>query len=331
MSCWRQGRESQVRAPALGRAGGPAGRRCWQVHVGNVVYLIPELTDEEMAAVDVHDGSVEEWQDLMGPPTLTIRDFLHETWLPRSASTSASGSPGTAGPAGSTWPWSASTMSTGTTTTASTRPLLTSCTWMTRTAASAWPSTGTTAAATTTGPWRRPSTTRISCAPTAPPGVPGDRRDSRWQPSPAHRSSRPVPDLVVRRAPLGRCRRCALQRDTDGYRHRTVRDRLRRPRLRRPAGVGAFRAVRGAHHRVPPDLTTGDADGPQTHRYLTLPVQFNGLPTADGFVDGLLVPAERRGTPAAAEADLESVSWARIKAALAPRPASRRVPVGEPP
>ena len=44
-------------------------------HVGDRVYPISELTDEMLAEIQLHDGSVEEWYELIGEPTLTLLDF----------------------------------------------------------------------------------------------------------------------------------------------------------------------------------------------------------------------------------------------------------------
>ena len=44
-------------------------------HVGDRVYPVHELTDEMLAEIQLHDGSVEEWYELIGEPTLTLLDF----------------------------------------------------------------------------------------------------------------------------------------------------------------------------------------------------------------------------------------------------------------
>ena len=44
-------------------------------HSGDRVYPIPELTDEMIAQIRLDDGSVDEWYDLVGEPTLTLLDF----------------------------------------------------------------------------------------------------------------------------------------------------------------------------------------------------------------------------------------------------------------
>lgn len=44
-------------------------------HTGDFVYRIIELTDSQQAQIDVHDGSVEDWRDIVGDPTLTALDF----------------------------------------------------------------------------------------------------------------------------------------------------------------------------------------------------------------------------------------------------------------
>ena len=42
---------------------------------GNRVYSIVELTDEDVARIDIRDGSVDDWLDVLGEPTVTTLDF----------------------------------------------------------------------------------------------------------------------------------------------------------------------------------------------------------------------------------------------------------------
>ena len=44
-------------------------------HVGDRVYPIHYLSDEMVEEIQLHDGSVEEWFELIGEPTLTLLDF----------------------------------------------------------------------------------------------------------------------------------------------------------------------------------------------------------------------------------------------------------------
>ena len=44
-------------------------------HVGDRLYPISYLTDEMVEKIRLHDGSVEEWYELIGEPTLTLLDF----------------------------------------------------------------------------------------------------------------------------------------------------------------------------------------------------------------------------------------------------------------
>ena len=44
-------------------------------HRGDRSYPFFELTDQDLAAIDVHDGSIAEWFDLLGDPTLTALDL----------------------------------------------------------------------------------------------------------------------------------------------------------------------------------------------------------------------------------------------------------------
>lgn len=43
-------------------------------HVGTIVPIF-ELSDEDVAQIDLHDGTVDDWQDVVGPPTLTAAQF----------------------------------------------------------------------------------------------------------------------------------------------------------------------------------------------------------------------------------------------------------------
>ena len=47
-----------------------------EVHSEDRIYHILELTDSDLNTIDVKDGSVFDWQDVLGEPTLTARDFL---------------------------------------------------------------------------------------------------------------------------------------------------------------------------------------------------------------------------------------------------------------
>ena len=46
-----------------------------QAHVGNRIYPIFELADEDVALIDIKDGSVEDWEEVVGEPSLTAIDF----------------------------------------------------------------------------------------------------------------------------------------------------------------------------------------------------------------------------------------------------------------
>ena len=52
----------------------PAG-----AHVGDRLYSIAYLTDEMLAGIELYDGSVEEWYELIGEPAMTLLDF-HERY-----------------------------------------------------------------------------------------------------------------------------------------------------------------------------------------------------------------------------------------------------------
>ncbi len=45
------------------------------------LYPFVELTDADLAQIDVTDGSIDEWVDLLGEPTLTALDFQTDPWL----------------------------------------------------------------------------------------------------------------------------------------------------------------------------------------------------------------------------------------------------------
>ena len=48
-------------------------------HVGDRVIPIPEIPDDFLEEIDIHDGSVQEWVDLFGEPTLTPFDLTPST------------------------------------------------------------------------------------------------------------------------------------------------------------------------------------------------------------------------------------------------------------
>ena len=43
--------------------------------VGDRVIPIPEITEEAVARIDLQDGTIAEWWDILGEPALTITDF----------------------------------------------------------------------------------------------------------------------------------------------------------------------------------------------------------------------------------------------------------------
>ena len=45
-------------------------------HVGDVIYPIFELLDEDLDRIDLTDGSVEDWLEVVGEPSLTAADFV---------------------------------------------------------------------------------------------------------------------------------------------------------------------------------------------------------------------------------------------------------------
>ena len=51
-----------------------------EAHLGGRVFPIPYLTDEMVETIQLDDGSVDEWIDLVGEPTMTLLDFVEEWW-----------------------------------------------------------------------------------------------------------------------------------------------------------------------------------------------------------------------------------------------------------
>ena len=47
-------------------------------HVGDRLYPIPYLSDEMLAEIQLDDGQIQEWYDLLGEPTLNLLDFTEE-------------------------------------------------------------------------------------------------------------------------------------------------------------------------------------------------------------------------------------------------------------
>ena len=51
-----------------------------EAHLGGRVFPIPYLTDEMVENIQLDDGSVHEWIELVGEPTMTLLDFVEERW-----------------------------------------------------------------------------------------------------------------------------------------------------------------------------------------------------------------------------------------------------------
>ena len=49
-----------------------------EAHVGGRVFPVPELTEEMLEQIQLDDGSVEEWFDLLGEPAMTLLDFAFQ-------------------------------------------------------------------------------------------------------------------------------------------------------------------------------------------------------------------------------------------------------------
>ena len=52
-------------------------------HVGDVVYPFTEITDEMLEMMDLTDGSIEDWETVMGEPTLNLLGFTRLKYVPR--------------------------------------------------------------------------------------------------------------------------------------------------------------------------------------------------------------------------------------------------------
>lgn len=56
-----------------------AAMACWPVdgeaHLGDRLYVVHEISDEDLALIDINDGSTEDWQEILSEPTLTSLDF----------------------------------------------------------------------------------------------------------------------------------------------------------------------------------------------------------------------------------------------------------------
>ena len=51
-----------------------------EAHLGGRVFPIPYLTDEMVENIQLDDGLVDEWIELVGEPTMTLLDFVEERW-----------------------------------------------------------------------------------------------------------------------------------------------------------------------------------------------------------------------------------------------------------
>ena len=44
-------------------------------HIGDNIYLVYEIADADLADIDITDGSVADWEDVVGDPSLVATDF----------------------------------------------------------------------------------------------------------------------------------------------------------------------------------------------------------------------------------------------------------------
>ncbi len=51
-----------------------------EAHLGDRVYPIPYLSDEMLEQIQLHDGLVDEWYELVGEPTMSLLDFTEELY-----------------------------------------------------------------------------------------------------------------------------------------------------------------------------------------------------------------------------------------------------------
>ena len=58
--------------PLLGLVAGDA-----HAHIGDQIYFFHELLDEDLHRIDLTDGSVDDWYDVLGEPSLTAADFYY--------------------------------------------------------------------------------------------------------------------------------------------------------------------------------------------------------------------------------------------------------------
>ena len=56
---------------------------CLEAQFPDRLYPFQELTDEMRARIDLKDGSVEDWMEVLGEPSLTPLDFVNPPWSPR--------------------------------------------------------------------------------------------------------------------------------------------------------------------------------------------------------------------------------------------------------
>ena len=54
-----------------------------QAHVGDIVYPFIEITDDMLEEFDLTDGSIEDWETVMGEPTLNLLGFTRLEHVPR--------------------------------------------------------------------------------------------------------------------------------------------------------------------------------------------------------------------------------------------------------
>ena len=55
-------------------------------HIGEITYLIHEIPDDDLSRISLRDGTIAEWKEIFGPPSLQVEDFTNCPTVPWSGS-----------------------------------------------------------------------------------------------------------------------------------------------------------------------------------------------------------------------------------------------------